>query len=78
MKKLKLLLTFVLLFSSQPFLSTELTILTENLPPLNYLKDGKLIGPSVEILKEIQKRVGSHAEIQVYPWAQSLSNRFRG
>ena len=61
----------VFLFSVQHVFSAELTILTENLPPLNYLKDGKLVGPSVEIVKEIQRRVGSNEKIQVYPWARA-------
>ena len=51
--------------------SASLRILTENLPPLNYVKDGALIGPSVEMVKEIQKRIGSTEEIQVYPWARA-------
>ena len=51
--------------------STELIILTENLPPLNYIKDGNLVGPAVEMVQEIQKRVGSHELIQVYPWARA-------
>ena len=71
MKTLSAWLTWVLLFSSQPALSTELTILTENLPPLNYVRDGELVGPSVEIVKEIQRRIGSHEEIRVYPWARA-------
>jgi polar amino acid transport system substrate-binding protein len=61
----------VFLVSVQPVLSAELTILTENLPPLNYLKDGVLVGPSVEIVKEIQRRVGSSEKIKVYPWARA-------
>lgn len=71
MAKLVALAAAVFLISVQPVLSEELTILTENLPPLNYVKDGKLVGPSVEIVKEIQRRVGSHEEIQVYPWARA-------
>ncbi len=71
MKKLFVLAASVFIFSVQPLLSAELTILTENLPPLNYLKDGVLVGPSVEIVKEIQKRVGSREEIKVYPWARA-------
>ena len=46
-------------------------ILTENLPPLNYVDNGVIVGPSVEIVKEIQKRVGSQEQIQVYPWARA-------
>jgi polar amino acid transport system substrate-binding protein len=71
MKKLFVIVASVVLISVQPVLSAELTILTENLPPLNYLKDGVLVGPSVEIVKEIQRRVGSHEQIKVYPWARA-------
>jgi polar amino acid transport system substrate-binding protein len=59
------------LYAGQPVLSAELTILTENLPPLNYLENDVLVGPSVEIVKEIQRRVGSQEPIQVYPWARA-------
>jgi len=71
MKKFFLLMASVFIFSVQPLLSAELIILTENMPPLNYLKDGVLVGPSVEIVKEIQKRVGSHEQIKVFPWARA-------
>ena len=71
MKNLIVAIASIFLFSAQPLFSAELTILTENLPPLNYVNDGMLVGPSVEIVKEIQRRVGSHAKIQVYPWARA-------
>ena len=71
MKKIFVIVASVFLMSVQPVLSAELTILTENLPPLNYLKDGILVGPSVEIVKEIQRRVDSHEQIKVYPWARA-------
>ncbi len=73
MKEVLLLIASVFIFSVQPLLSAELTILTENLPPLNYVKDGVLVGPSVEIVKEIQKRIGSHEQIKVFPWARAYS-----
>ena len=71
MNKLFLLLASVLLVSVAPLHSKDLIILTEDLPPLNYVQDGILVGPSVEIVREIQKRVGSREEIQVYPWARA-------
>lgn len=71
MKRLFLLAASLLLLAGQSALSAELTILTENLPPLNYVDNGVLVGPSVEIVREIQRRVGSEAEIQVYPWARA-------
>ena len=71
MKKLLLLAASILLLAGQSALSAELTILTENLPPLNYVDNGVLVGPSVEIVREIQRRVGSEEQIQVYPWARA-------
>jgi polar amino acid transport system substrate-binding protein len=71
MKKLFIVVASVFLVSVQPALSAELTILTENLPPLNYVENGVLVGPSVDIVREIQRRVGSHEEIKVYPWARA-------
>ncbi len=62
---------FVLLLPPRLPAAEHLTILTENLPPLNYIRDDKLVGPSVEIVQEIQKRVGSTARIQVMPWARA-------
>jgi polar amino acid transport system substrate-binding protein len=71
MKKIFLLIISFFLFPAQPLLSAELTIFTENLPNLNYIKDGELVGLSVDIVKEIQKRVGSHEQIKVLPWARA-------
>jgi polar amino acid transport system substrate-binding protein len=51
--------------------AASLRILTEDLPPLNYVKDGVLVGPSVEMVREIQRRIGSTEKIQVYPWARA-------
>jgi len=70
-KRLFMLFLAAPLFFAQTAKSENLTILTENLPPLNYLDDGKLMGPSVEIVQEIQRRVGSTEQIQVYPWARA-------
>ena len=61
----------VTLLAGQPAFSTELTILTENLPPLNYVENGVLVGPSVEIVEEIKRRVKAKEPIQVYPWARA-------
>ncbi len=71
MKKVFFMMGWAFLFSVQTALAGNLTILTENLPPLNYLKDGVLVGPSVDIVREIQRRVGSHEQIEVYPWSRA-------
>ena len=71
MKNMLLLLISLICFSIQPLAAEQLTILTENLPPLNYVDNGTLVGSSVEIVQEIQKRIGSSEPIQVYPWARA-------
>lgn len=70
-KYLFILIAAVLLISPRSLLSAELMILTENLPPLNFEKNGVLMGPAVAMVKEIQRRVGSQEQIQVYPWARA-------
>lgn len=69
--KIFILGVFFLFFLCNATGASELHILTENLPPLNFVRDGKLIGPSVEIVQEILKRINSNEEIQVFPWARA-------
>ena len=71
MKKLVLLVAAVGVLLNEGVEAEELTILTENLPPLNYVDNGELLGSSVESVREIQKRIGSDEPIQVYPWARA-------
>ena len=71
MKKILLLIVVFWFLACHSLAAQQLTILTENLPPLNYVESGILVGSSVEIVKEIQKRIGSDEPIQVYPWARA-------
>jgi polar amino acid transport system substrate-binding protein len=48
-----------------------LRIYTEDSPPLNYVKDGRLDGASVAIVRAIQARVGDTSSIEVLPWARA-------
>lgn len=48
----------------------ELTIMTENWPPFNYEEDGELTGISVEIVREIMKRLDLSYDILLFPWAR--------
>jgi len=75
----KILITFFAFLAIVPFSSpaAELTILTKNLPNLNYLENGKLVRYSVDIIKEIQKRVGSTDEIKVFPWARAFKTALK-
>ena len=71
MNKILLFIVSICFLSGQSLAAEKLTILTENLPPLNYVENGTLVGSSVEIVKEIQQRTGSNEPIEVYPWARA-------
>jgi len=45
-------------------------VITEDYPPLNYLEDNVLKGPSVEIVRLIKARLGDVSPIKTYPWAR--------
>lgn len=49
----------------------DLKLMTENYPPYNYEIDGKLHGISVDIVKEIQKRLNIDVDIEVLPWTRA-------
>ena len=71
MNKILLFIVSICFLSSPSIAAEKLTILTENLPPLNYVENGTLVGSSVEIVKEILQRTGSNEPIEVYPWARA-------
>ena len=71
MNKILLFIVSICFLSSQSLAAEKLTILTENLPPLNYVENNTLVGSSVEIVMEIQQRIGSTEPIEVYPWARA-------
>lgn len=51
--------------------ASELTIYTEDEPPFQFVdKNGKLTGYTVELVREIQKRVGTDYPIKMVPWAR--------
>ena len=48
----------------------ELIMFTEDYPPLNYDQDGEITGLSVEIVKELQSRIGSEAPVKLVKWEE--------
>lgn len=50
--------------------AADLTIYTEEYPPINFSKDGKATGLSTEIVEEIERRLGKSYPISVVPWAR--------
>ena len=50
----------------------NLKIYTENFPPYNYEKDGRIVGASTDIVKLIIEKTGSNSEINVTSWNRCL------
>jgi len=59
--------------SDESIQSVPLKIYTEDSPPANYLKNGKPAGMSVEIVREILKRLDKKVDIETVPWARGYS-----
>lgn len=75
MKKL-ILIIFLTLCSTFAEANQSVKLMTEEFAPYQYY-DGEgdekvLTGISVQIVKEIQKRVGNNDEMKVLPWSRSL------
>ncbi len=61
-------------FLGWPALAQPLSIYTEINAPLQFQgEDGKLTGLAVEVVQEIQKRVGNTEPIQLVPWARGYA-----
>lgn len=48
-------------------------VVTEEYPPLNYMKDGKIAGKSTAVVEEIFKIAGIKPDIQLMPWARAYN-----
>jgi len=74
----KLMMAVMLLIFSLPLFAQssidDFLLLTEEYPPLNFEKDGKLQGISIEAMSEMLKIVGAKKKVQetkLWPWARS-------
>jgi len=63
----------VFVFNSSLFANNDLTIMTEDWPPLNYVEEGVLKGPAVDIVRAIQKKIKNENKILVFPWKRAYS-----
>lgn len=67
--------SFALCNTADAYTLKDTTYITEDLPPYNYVKNGKPDGASVQILIAALAAVGidkNADEIRVYPWARGL------
>ncbi len=53
--------------------NNDLTIMTENWPPLNYVENNVLKGPAVDIVRAIQKKIKNENKILVFPWKRAYT-----
>ncbi len=53
--------------------NSDLTIMTENWPPLNYVENNVLKGPAVDIVRAIQKKIKNENKILVFPWKRAYT-----
>jgi len=65
-----LLITSLTLVSSLSYASSEITLITPDYRPLNYLDDGQLKGPSVDVVKLLQQKLNNKIPITLLPWSR--------
>ena len=51
--------------------AADLQLLTEENPPLNFSENGQAKGLAVDVVQEIQRRVGNTNTIEVQPWSRA-------
>lgn len=69
---LKKLIVLFLLISHFCYANDELKLYTEDYPPLNYFKDGKLTGPVIDIVHAIQNDIKSNHTVEALPWKRAI------
>ena len=72
MHKLSALLIGVLFGYGSAAAEEPIRLMTEEFPPFQYYEGERLTGISIDLIQELQKRVGNSAPIQVYPWTRGL------
>ncbi len=55
----------------------EIFVVTEDYPPYNFEKEGKITGFSTEIVNELIKRVGIKSKLDIYPWKRAYDLALR-
>lgn len=54
-----------------PASAQTLTIVSDPYPPLGYVKDGEIVGFTVDLIKLLQQRTGIEGKFVMYPWARA-------
>ncbi|MCP4935025.1 MAG: hypothetical protein GY927_12670 [bacterium] len=67
-----LLLFFYVNISDTNAQQAEFKIVTGELPPYAYTKDGQLSGVATDIVRELMRRVAFTDDIEVRPWMRAI------
>ncbi len=51
--------------------ASDLDVITEVLPPFNFVQEGRLTGASTQVVQEIMRRLQIGGDIDVLPWARA-------
>jgi len=65
------LLSTLSLVTCVSFSSDEITLVTPDYRPLNYLHNGELKGPSIDIVKLLQEKLNLKEQITLLPWKRA-------
>ena len=77
MNKLLTFLFFALISTLNPAWSAELTILTENLPPLNFTRDGKLVGLPLRLSRKFKGGLAQPRQYMSIPGPEHTKERYK-
>lgn len=67
----RLLLALLACCASQASAAEPLRVVTEELPPYNMTRDGRLTGMSTEVVQAVLRHLDLQAQIQSMPWARA-------
>ncbi|MEJ6004288.1 transporter substrate-binding domain-containing protein [Paucibacter sp. AS339] len=67
-----LLLSLCLLLPVHTKVQAQVRLLSEEFPPVNFSQDGVPKGLAVEVVQEIQRRLGQKQGIEFMPWARAF------
>ncbi len=66
-----LLLLSTVLCWGLPSRAAPLRLLTEDAPPMSFLREGRVEGMSVEVVRELARRLGDEIKIELVPWTRA-------
>ena len=65
------ILTIAMLSNSFIYAANKLILVTENSPPFNMEEDGKIVGMSTDVMKELLKREKVEYSLELFPWSRA-------